>query len=471
MIISDTFKDDEVAVFGLGLSGVSAGKSLMAGGARVSAFDDREAGGAAAVKYGIPYGNLKNTSWDRFKALILAPGVPLTHPEPHWTVKRAQASGTEIIGDTELFFRAHQSSGSKAKIIAITGTNGKSTTTALIAHCLSHAGRKAQAGGNIGCPVLDLEPFEDDRFYVLELSSYQIDLTPSLKPTVAIHLNITPDHIDRHGSLAGYAAVKAKIFSKMETGSLAVVGVDDAESSQIADALTGDFPIQRLATSSTPENGIHFSNGLLEEIESGKLTKCIPLEGITTLRGTHNAQNAAAAYAACKFVGLSDEEIIQGFKSFPGLEHRMEVLGCAGKILIVNDSKATNADAASKALASFKDIFWIVGGLAKEGGIASLAPYHGNIRKAYLIGECAETFAHTLDGKVDTEISGTIESAVKAAAGDAAECDASEPVILLSPAAASFDQFPNFMVRGDAFRKSATDISGFKPLERQTEEA
>lgn len=463
MIPVHSFKDKEVAVFGLGLSGISAAKSLLEGGAKVAAYDDRETGRAAAVKYGIPYVDLNTADWRRFAALILSPGVPLTHPEPHWTVQMATKAGAEIIGDTELFCRAMKESGKNSKLIAITGTNGKSTTTALIHHCLKFADRNTALGGNIGTAVLELDPFEDDRIYVLELSSYQLDLTPSLQADVAIHLNITPDHLDRHGSLEGYAAVKAKIFNGLEPTGLAVVGIDDKESNNIADNLNGDFAVCPMSAKATPVTGIHFGDGFIEYLSDGARDR-ISLEGIETLRGSHNAQNASAAYAASKHVGLSSQEIEGAFKSFGGLEHRMEVLGYADDVLFVNDSKATNADATAKALTSFSNIYWIAGGVAKDGGIESLNHIFPKLAEVYLIGECASDFAKTLGDDVAYKQCGTVDNAVRSAYLDASRCAGTKPVILLSPAAASFDQFPNFMERGDAFKKAVRDIEGFKQL-------
>lgn len=467
MIPVHTFKDKRVAVFGLGMSGISAAKALMAGGADVCCCDDRDDGKKAAVLNGLPYADLKTADWRSFSALVLAPGVPLTHPKPHWTVELARAAGVEIIGDTELFFRAHQDAGSKAKIVAITGTNGKSTTTALIAHCLQSAGVKTELGGNIGRPVLDLAPFEDDKIYVIEFSSYQIDLTPSLSPTVAILLNITPDHLDRHGSLEGYAATKAKIFGKLTPQALGVIGLDDEPCRNIAEELNGPYSLCPISIADISGQGIHFQNGQLTEVKDGQPVTSLSLLEMPTLRGTHNAQNAAASYAACKFLGQDAAQIEMGLKTFPGLAHRMEILGNAGQTLFVNDSKATNADAASKALSSFKNIFWIAGGLAKEGGIESLEPFHQNITKAYLVGQCSSVFAKSLQGKVPYEECGTLENAVAMAAADAAKSSATEPVVLLSPAAASFDQFPNFMLRGDAFRSAVTAIDDYKPLESE----
>lgn len=466
MIPITVFAGRKVALFGLGLSGIASARALGAGGAEVAAWDDSEASRGKAQASGIALSDLRETDWAQFAALVLAPGVPLTHPEPHWTVAKAQAAGVEIIGDTELFFRERAKAGSKARVVAITGTNGKSTTTALTAHLCAAAGMPVSLGGNIGRAILDLEPFEDARIYVIEFSSYQIDLTPGLRADAAALLNITPDHLDRHGNIENYAAVKARIFAALEAGDRAVVSVDDAYCRAIADALKGPFGIDRISTKARVEEGVWASGGNLAEMRGGREVACVQLDGIGSLRGEHNAQNAAAAYALTRALGLAPEVIARGLRSFPGLEHRMEQVARAGHVLFVNDSKGTNADAAAHALSSFDDIYWIAGGLAKAGGIESLAGYFPKIRRVYLIGKAADDFARTLEGKADYVICGTLDRAVKEAAEDAARSRANEAVVLLSPACASFDQFPNFMARGDAFREMVSKLGDVRLLER-----
>jgi UDP-N-acetylmuramoylalanine--D-glutamate ligase len=460
MIPITLFPGRQVAVFGLGMSGLATAKALAAGGAEPVLWDDGENGRAAAVEAGFAPVDLSAADWSEFAALVLAPGVPLTHPVPHWTVKRAAEAGVEIIGDTELFCRQHRVEASRAKIIAITGTNGKSTTTALTAHLIEASGRRVAMGGNIGTAVLALEPFADDLTYVLEYSSYQIDLTPNLCADAACLLNITPDHIDRHGTLEHYAAVKARIFDGLSAEGVAVIGVDDDISARIAEKVATDRPVQRISMLHPVQNGIYLSDEGLIEASNEADQPPISLAGIGSLRGTHNAQNAAAAYALCRAVGLSRAEIISGLKSFPGLEHRMEQVGKIGRVLFINDSKATNADAAAKALASFDAIYWIAGGIAKEGGLAGLEDYFPKISKAYFIGQAAEDFAAAVGDTLPHTISGTLEAALRDAARDAAASGDAEPVVLLSPACASFDQFPNFMLRGDAFRNAVISLGG-----------
>jgi UDP-N-acetylmuramoylalanine--D-glutamate ligase len=460
MIPITLFPDKKVTVFGLGLSGLATAKALAAGGAEPVLWDDSDNALAAARQAGFAPVDLRDADWSEFAALILSPGVPLTHPKPHWVVERAKAAGVEIVGDTELFCRQRRAEGSKSKIVAITGTNGKSTTTALTAHLIAASGRRVQMGGNIGTPILALEPFADDLTYVLEYSSYQIDLTPTLDADAACLLNITPDHLDRHGTLEHYAAVKGRIFGRVGQGESAVIGVDDPISSDIANRLAGKVKLRCISVEHPVEDGIYVSDGGLVEVENGAAQPPISLSGISSLRGEHNWQNAAAAFALCRAIGLTRKEIASGLKSFPGLAHRMEEVGRLGRVLFINDSKATNADAAAKALASFASIYWIAGGLAKSGGLSGLETYFPKIRRAYFIGEAARDFARFADGALDYRISGTLEAAIRQAAQDAAASQDAEPVVLLSPACASFDQFPNFVARGDAFRQIVASLRG-----------
>jgi len=462
MIPVSVFQGRRVAVFGLGMSGIATARALAAGGAEVAAWDDSEISRAEAVRSGIPVTDISEADWSAFCALVLAPGVPLTHPEPHWTVKAAKSAGIEIIGDTELFLRERERQGSRARVIGITGTNGKSTTAALVHHLLSHSGRKSFLGGNIGTAILDLPAFADDLTYVVELSSYQIDLMPTLKLDSAALLNITADHLERHGSFENYAKVKARIFSGLEASGCAVVGIDDAESRAIADRLNGPYPVARISTEQSVEDGVYARDGELIAAQGGVEAEPISCRGILSLRGEHNWQNAAVATALALAEGLSGQDIQQGLQSFPGLAHRMEDLGRLGEVVFVNDSKATNVMAAAKALACFDNIYWIAGGRAKDDHIEELEEFFPRIRRAYLIGEAADSFASTLEGKVDYVIAGTIDAAVRAAARDSAQSSEPEPVVLLSPACASFDQFTSFYVRGDAYRKAVGALSGIQ---------
>lgn len=458
-----TFQGKSVALFGLGGSGLSTARALLAGGARVVAWDDGEAGRAKALEQGLDVYDLANADWTQFDALVLSPGVPLTHPEPHWTVRRAYDAGVEVIGDIELFCRERERRASGAPFIAITGTNGKSTTTALIAHLLREAGKDVQLGGNIGTPILDLQPPSEGRIHVIECSSFQIDLSPSLAPAIGILINLTPDHIDRHGTMENYAAIKERLVARAE---IALVGVDDvfthAIGARLAQARRPQQRVVPVSAARTLEWGFYVEGAktLFREFGHGpeEIETLGELSDARALRGAHNAQNAAFACAAAWHCGLTDDEIARGLRSFPGLPHRMEEVGRRGRVLFINDSKATNADAAEKALVCFDDIFWIVGGKAKEGGIEPLRPHFGRIRKAYLIGEAAEDFARTLEGGVSFEHCGTLDRALTRAAEDASLSDAREPVVLLSPACASYDQFANFEARGNAFRLLAREV-------------
>ena len=465
MIPVTVFAGKKVAVFGLGKSGLLSAGALVKGGANVVVYDDSEKMRADAASAGLGVQNLREIDWSEIAALVLAPGVPLTHPTPHWTVQLAQKAGVEVIGDIELFCREREKSGADCPLIAITGTNGKSTTTALTAHLIASAGFDAQMGGNIGVPVLALEPFMEKRVYVLEVSSYQIDLAPSLRATVGILLNVTEDHLDRHGTIENYAALKTLLPASVEKGGTAVIAVDDRWTRSAADRIErAGHKVVRVSTTGPLRDGYFAEGTRIMRADNGKAHPAVQLAGIGSLRGLHNAQNAACAVAACAAIGIDLPTIQKGLVRFPGLAHRMQQIGRKGSILYVNDSKATNADSAAKALGSFNDIFWIAGGKPKTGGIASLAEFFARIRKAYLIGEAAEDFAHTLEGKVPYEVVGVMSAAVDAATRDAEASALKEPVILLSPACASFDQYPNFEVRGKAFADLVRAVPGVEAI-------
>ncbi len=459
MTPSTAFAGKTVAVFGLGASGNATVRSLLAGGAAAAAWDDSPASRAASEQAGLALTDLSTADWSRFAALVLAPGVPLTHPEPHWTVVKAKAAGIEIIGDVELFARERERLCPDAPFIAITGTNGKSTTTALIAHILRVTGRDVALGGNIGRAILTLEPPSPDRVHVIELSSFQIDLMPTLRPSVGVLLNVTPDHIDRHGTIESYAAVKERLVAGAK---VAVVGVEDDYCRAIAHRLEAAGKIVRRVRSEKP--GVHeygFAGGkVCYDSRFDGLVEVVSLDGIASLRGRHNAQNAVAAFAATWDL-VRPADFAAAYASFPGLAHRMEEVGRLGSMLFINDSKATNADSTEKALASFeRDIYWILGGKPKEGGIAALRPFFPRVAKAYLIGSASKEFAETFGSAVAHELSETMDNAVAAATRDAATSSGAEPVVLLSPACASYDQYKNFEERGDHFRRLVSAIPG-----------
>jgi UDP-N-acetylmuramoylalanine--D-glutamate ligase len=461
MIPVTGFAGKKVAVFGLGGSGLASASALLAGGADVIGWDDSAETVAKATAAGIPTADLRQADWSKIAALVLAPGVPLTHPAPHWAAGLARAAAVEVIGDIELFCRERRRNAPNAPFVAVTGTNGKSTTTALTAHLLASAGYDTQVGGNIGTAILSLEPPRTGRVHVVEVSSYQIDLAPSLDPSIGMLLNVTEDHLDRHGTLAHYAAVKERLVAGVQANGAAIVGVDDNWCQAAADRIErAGKQVMRVSVRRPLADGIYVEAERIMRANGGSASEIARLGQIGSLRGMHNAQNAACAAGAALALGLSAEQIQKGLRSFPGLAHRMEEVGRKGKVLFVNDSKATNADSAAQALACFGDIFWIAGGKPKTGGLSTLTGFFPRIRKAYLVGEAATEFAAELEGKVPHVVAGTIERAVSLAARDAEAADAGEPVVLLSPACASFDQFRNFEVRGDAFRELVLALPG-----------
>jgi len=462
MIPVPGFEGRTVAVFGLGRTGLSAARALIAGGARVALWDENPKGREAAEAEGLPLVDLENADWSEFAALMLSPGVPLTHPAPHWTVTRAQANGVEVLGDVELFARAVNAAPAhkRPKIVAITGTNGKSTTTALIGHMLRSAGRDARIGGNIGFGVLGLPDMHGGAVYVLELSSYQLDLTSSLKADASVFLNLSPDHLDRHGGMEGYVAATKRILLNQGKGDTAVIGVDDPWCQRICTEITAANrrTIRPISAGKAMGRGVYVLSGVLYDATGERTVEVADLTMARSLPGKHNWQNAAAAYAACLALGLSSEDASNGLMTFPGLAHRMETVSKLGRVRFVNDSKATNADAARQALSSYPKVFWIAGGRAKDGGIDALADLFPRIETAYLIGEAEEAFAATLEGRARVVRCGNMEAAVAAAYADARDGE-DEAIVLLSPATASFDQYADFEARGEAFRAAVQALS------------
>ncbi len=478
------FEGQRVAVFGLGRSGITAARALKAGGAEPILWDDGVSGRMQAEAEGFELEDLTTADWTSFAALVLSPGAPLTHPKPHWTVDKAKAANVPVIGDIELFARAIAATPASLRpsVIAITGTNGKSTTTALIGWVLKQAGLKVAVGGNIGIGVLALPAPTEVQAYVIEVSSYQLDLTTSFAPDVAILTNVSPDHLDRHGGMEGYVAAKARLFQQMSPEKVALIGVDDDWGWKTVNALndrrlrvstittrtqpehidpTGGVPVADLAAR-LPDHVAAFDAGrfIIVDATNGKLVAdgvaITDLAPARSLPGRHNAQNAAFAYAAARAVGVSHEAAVEGLMTFPGLAHRMETVGHIGPVRFVNDSKATNADAARQALMSYPTSFWIAGGRAKDGGIEDLRDLFPRVAKAYLIGEAAADFAATL-GATPHVIAKDMATAVALAAADAQNAGG-DAVVLLSPACASFDQFPDFEARGEAFRAAVLNL-------------
>ena len=462
MITLRGFEGKRMAVFGLARTGLAAARALVAAGAQVTVWDDNAKAVETARAEGLPVADLTVADWSGIEALVLSPGVPLTHPKPHWTVDKARAAGTEIIGDVELFARTVNAlpPHDRPKVCGITGTNGKSTTTALIGHICREAGRAVRVGGNIGFGVLGLDDIEGDAVYVLELSSYQLDLTASLKCDAAVLLNISPDHLDRHGSMDNYVDAKRRIFANQVKGDTAVIGVDDPWGQRICTEITAlnKRTIRPISSGRAMGRGFYVLQGALYDATGERSVEVANLGRARALLGRHNWQNAAAAYAACLALGLPSSEILRGMLSFPGLAHRMQEVARAGKVRFINDSKATNADAARQAMSTFDRFYWIAGGRAKSGGIESLSDLFPRVARAYLIGEASDDFARTLKGHAEAVACGDLKTAVAAAWADA-KATGKDAVVLLSPACASFDQFPDFEVRGDAFTELARAVT------------
>jgi UDP-N-acetylmuramoylalanine--D-glutamate ligase len=461
MIPVTSFAGKTVAVFGLARTGITAVQALEAGGARVIAWDDAQAGRDRAVEAGITPKDLSQADWSSIAALVMSPGVPVYGPKAHWSALKAEELAVPVIGDVELLARElnRLPQGERPLVVAITGTNGKSTTTALIAHILTACGRDVRLGGNIGTGILSLAPPRPGAIYVLELSSYQLDLAHSLRCDVAVHLNLAPDHLERHGTMARYAAAKRRIFSGQTRTDTAIVGVDDDWGEALATRFIAEGKRITVPVSSgqTLSRGVFAVGGTLWDATEANLTEVLDLTGLAALPGAHNGQNIAAAFAAVRALGLPRGAIAAAIATFPGLKHRLQKVGQTGPISFYNDSKATNAEAAAQALAAFPRLRWIAGGRPKTDGIDALAPFFPRITKAYLIGEAAAAFATTLAGKAPAELSGTLESAVASAIADA-RASGQEERIVLSPACASFDQYPDFEARGDHFITLVQDI-------------
>jgi UDP-N-acetylmuramoylalanine--D-glutamate ligase len=439
------FGGRKLGVLGLARSGRAAVEALTAGGAEVLAWDDNE-----KVRGAADFPLTDAAQWRGLAALVLSPGIPTTFPKPHPAVIRAREAGTPIIGDLELLYRAQED----ARFIGITGTNGKSTTTALIGHILHEAGVATEVGGNLGTAALSLAPLGAGGHYVLEASSYQLELLATMVFDIAVLLNITPDHLDRHGGMDGYIAAKEHIFDRQGADATAVIGVDDDICAAMYERLRqGPRRVVPISVDRAVEGGVYVQNSQLVDAIEGSPTPVLDLARAERLPGAHNWQNACAAYAVARRAGLSAEVATAAILSFPGLAHRQELVDTIDGVRYINDSKATNADASEKALMCYPAIYWIAGGLPKAGGIVPLAPYFGRLRHTFLIGNATEEFAATLDdGKSPYTRCGDLATALAAADRMARAEHVLGAVVLLSPACASFDQFTDFEARGDRFR-------------------
>lgn len=466
MIPVQGYKGRRIAVLGLGRSGLAAARALTAGGAVPLLWDDSPEARASAEAEGFALTDLsRDASWAGLALLVTSPGIPHLYPHPNRHIARALAEGVPVDNDIGLFFRSWATSDwdrmeQTPKVIAVTGSNGKSTTTALIHHILKHAGRPTQMAGNIGRGVLDIDPARDGEVVVLELSSYQTDLARALTPDIAVFTNLSPDHLDRHGGKGGYFAAKARLFTQGGPDR-AVIGVDETEGAFLAGQLAqgpADDRVIRISAGRKLEGpgwSVFARKGFLAEWRKGRQVAAIDLRKVSGLPGAHNHQNACAAYAAVRALGLAPRQIEAAFHTFEGLPHRSQIVGERNGVRFVNDSKATNVDSAAKALQAFPRIRWIAGGLAKEGGIGGLVPHLGSVVKAYLIGHSARDFALEL-GETPHEICETMERAVSRAAEEARAGE----TVLLAPAAASFDQYPNFERRGEDFMARVRALIG-----------
>ena len=457
MIPVQGVENQTIAVLGLGRSGRATAAALTEGGATVVVWDDGADTREQAEADGMTVLDLtRDTNWTGMAALITSPGIPHLYPKPHPVIAKAYDLGIPVDNDIGLFFRSFATRDwemfdTTPRVIAITGSNGKSTTTALIHHILKECGRPTQIGGNIGTGVLSLDPAHDGVVVVLELSSYQTDLARALTPDIAVFTNLSPDHLDRHGGPGGYFAAKRRLFA--EGGpDRAIIGVDEIEGRYLADQLAmgpTDDRVIRVSSGQKLEGfgwSVFARKGFLAEYRKGRQVASLDLREVTGLPGEHNHQNACAAYAATRSLGLAPREIERAFHSFKGLPHRSQTVAEINGVRWVNDSKATNVDAAAKALTAFQRIRWIAGGMGKDGGIEALAPYLGQVVKAYFIGHSARDFALQI-GQTPYEIAETMEQAVARAAAEAQPGE----TVLLAPAAASFDQYPNFEKRGEHF--------------------
>jgi len=447
-----------VAVFGLGVSGLATAKALMAAKANIAAWDDDEEKRAAAYKNHVPLLDFTVSGLAGYAALILSPGIPLKFPEPHCAAQIANDAGVEIIGDLEILHRL----GHGIETIGVTGTNGKSTTSALIAHILKETKIDTMLGGNIGKPVLEQTLPKKGGAIVLEISSYQMDLSPSFRPDISVLLNISPDHLERHGGMDGYVASKEKIF---EGSGVAVCGIDEAPTQHIYDKVVaaGTRRVIPVSIKKEIKGGVYAKDGLLMDWQGEEVQEIANISNVASLPGVHNQQNICAAYAVCRAIGINAGEIIDHIKTYPGLPHRQQLVRVINGVGYINDSKATNGDSAARAIACYNNIYLIAGGRPKEGGLTMMEPLLDRIHHVFLIGEAMDDFAKWLEsvGKPCTR-SHSLDVAVLEA-HKMAQAGRGEPggagTVLLSPACASWDQFRSFEHRGEVFTSLVNALS------------
>jgi len=455
MIKLTSFSNKPIGVLGLGRSGLSAARALKAGGSDVWAWDDTRDNRLNAEKEGIKLTDLYKSDFSKLDKLILSPGIPDQYPKPHILAARARDAGCEIICDIDILARENTA----ARFIGVSGTNGKSTTTALIGHIFNHANYKAEIGGNLGVPALELSRLDETGTYVLEISSYQLERIPSMELDTALLLNISPDHLDRHGGMDGYVAAKKILFARTRRSSKTIIGMEDSYCRGICMELMidrGTENIVPISASSRVPGGIYVDNGILIDDLENSQDIIMELSGVSKLPGQHNWQNVAGAYAVARSVGLQPDLIVGGIKSFGGLSHRQELITCTNGVSFINDSKATNTEAAAKALVCYDNIHWILGGQFKEKSLGALESVLEKVMRAYLIGDDVEDLDNLLSSFVPVSRCGDMKTAVREAFRDASLSIPS--VVLLSPACASFDQFKDFEERGDAFRNIVEDL-------------
>lgn len=457
MITATSFANKSIGVLGLGRSGVSAVRALVAGGADVWAWDDKADMRDEALSVGVALTDLYKSDWSKLDTLVLSPGIPDKHPKPHVLVAYAKKSGCDIICDIDLLAREIDA----ARFIGISGTNGKSTTTNLIGHILKEAGRSVEIGGNYGIPALDLPPLDKNGTYVLELSSYQLERVPSIRLDVGILLNISPDHLYRHGGMEGYIAAKKILLERSGEGSIVIIGIEDKHCRALCLEMMidrGGKGIVPISASARAFGGVYVDQGMLIDDLDNQEKMIMDLHVVPTLKGQHNWQNAAAVYAAARAADIGPDEIKAALKTFKGLAHRQELVKEIDGVSFVNDSKATNTDAATKALSCYENIHWILGGQFKEKNLGTLALMLDRVSHAYLIGEAADQLASLLGNSIAYSQCGNLEAAVDEARRNANLVKPS--TVLLSPACASFDQFQDFEMRGDTFRALVNNFEG-----------
>lgn len=447
------FAGKKIHVVGLGKTGLSAARFLQHHGAQVSVWDDKENLRDEAYKNNFIVHDVLNGP-AAFDFFLWSPGIPHTYPKPHPLAVYAKAHNIPLICDVDILAQIQKN----ADFIGITGTNGKSTTTALMAHCLQQF-RRCEMGGNIGVPALDLPLLSRGETYVLELSSYQLELTPHISLSASVLLNITPDHLPRHGGMDGYIVAKEKIFDKNKNG-LSVVGIDTSSTAQIYERLKkSNRHVIPFSTQHEVAQGVFVKDGVLYDSSEGIVQHVGDLREILTLSGQHNHENVAAVYATLRrLYAYESDAIFNAMKSFAGLPHRQYQVRKINRVTYINDSKATNTDATAKALATFDNIFWICGGQMKDGGLNGLESFMPKIHRAYTIGEAQENFTQWLSEKnVNVTACGTLDKALKKAHQDA-QGFSQDAVVLLSPACASWDQFLSFEDRGDQFAHMVKEL-------------